>query len=148
MTDCAHCVWLPAWLVAWKECEGRGQRAEGRGHDARTSCCQVNANAQPQGATTRRHTKASLPREFAGSPTRHAAKLGGRSRVARSLHICTSFWPLPKTRERQKAEGSPLPQGALGLCAQRKLQCVFNLWQRIGYETETLKLKPKLELKL
>lgn len=142
MFDC-----LPACLPGWLR--GTSARPEGRGHDARTSCCQVNANAPPP----RRHTKASLPREFAGSPTRHAAKFGGRARIARSLHICTSFWlALAENQRRQKAEGSPLPQGALGLswslCAQRKLQCVFNLWQRIGYATETLKLKPKLELKL
>lgn len=86
--------------------EGRGQRAENMTH------------VHPAAKWMLMPRPEVAHEGVSGEGTRHAAKFGGRARVARSLHICTSFWPLPKTSEGQKgrrAEGSPkLPQGALG----------------------------------
>lgn len=121
MTDCAHCVW--------------GQRAEGRGHDARTSCCQVNANAPPRGGTRRRLWRGN---STCGQVCRQSES---RTQFA-YLHIILALAENQWGAEGQKGAQSchRVPLDSLDLCAQRKLQCVFNLWLRIGHETETQKL--------
>lgn len=81
MTDCAHCVW--------------GQRAEDMTH------------VHPAAKWMLMPRPEVAHEGVSGEGTRHAAKFGGRARVARSLHICTSFWPLPKTSEGHKGRREP-----------------------------------------
>lgn len=90
---------------------------------------------RPEGATRRRLLPGSSP----GRPLAHST-CGQVSRRSDSHAVCIfahHFGPVPKPRKgvQRRARSQPVPLVFAGLCAQRKLQCVFNLFQRIGYAT-------------